>query len=341
MGVSVHHIERLEDGFLVHAGAARYRTGNLLLATGAAESPAPIPGWTLPGVMTVGAAQVMANVHRVRAGRRGIIVGVNVLAAAIARELQLAGMTVEAIVLPASNTVTREGADPRRVMENLTRISHLAPSAFIRQGGRFASSAAWAREAALRLFPQDGVKLWGMPVHLRKAAVRINGTDRVESVTLCKVTPEGVPVPGTEQTVEVDFVCIAGGLYPLAELAVTAGCPFRAIEELGGYVPVHNERMETPVPGLFVAGNITGIESAKVARAQGTVAGLSIALRARAAAASAGGTSASAGGADALERELAQAVEQVKAVRRAATIQFHPHIERGRQKMEEAFREEA
>src|SRR5690606_4544405 len=122
----------------IHAGESRYRTGNLLLTTGAAESPAPIPGWTLPGVMSISAAQVMANVHRVRAGRRGVIVGVNVLSAAIARELQLAGMTVEALVLPASNPVTRDGANPRQVMTSLLRIAHLAPSLLIRCGSRLA-----------------------------------------------------------------------------------------------------------------------------------------------------------------------------------------------------------
>jgi sarcosine oxidase subunit alpha len=142
-----------------------------------------------------------------------------------------------------------------------------------------------------------------------------------------------------EQTVAADFVCIAGGLYPLAELAAIIGCPFRSLEELGGHVPVHNERMETPIAGLYVAGNITGIESAKVARAQGVVAGLSIAMRVRAAAS---GSVARVSGdiSVALERELSDAIEQVKAVRRAATIQFHPHIERGRQAMEAVFREE-
>ena len=121
--------------------------------------------------------------------------------------------------------------------------------------------------------------MWGMPIHIRKAIVKINGTEQVESVTMCDITPDGERIQGSEKTIDVDFVCIAGGLYPLAELASVIGCPFQYVEELGGHVPVHNEQMETPLEGLFVAGNITGIESAKVARAQGTLAGLSIAKR--------------------------------------------------------------
>lgn len=325
-GVSVHHIEKLDSGFIVHTNHAALKTNNLLIATGAAEAPAPIPGWTLPGVMSIGAAQVMTNVHRVRVGSKGIVVGVNVLSAAIARELQLAGIELHSMMLPVKNAVTGSGANPRKVMEDLLRIAHLAPSAFIRLGSKFAK-IDWIRNLALQWYPKGGMKMWGMPIHLRKAVVRINGTEQVESVTLCDITPEGEPVPGTEQTIAVDFVCIAGGLYPLAELAAIMGCPFRYVEELGGHVPVHNERMETPLEGLFVAGNITGIESAKVARAQGTLAGLSIVNRVRT-------------NDESINDKVQASIEQVKSTRAAATIQFHPGIEAGREKVAAAYQEE-
>ena len=84
--------------------------------------------------------------------------------------------------------------------------------------------------------------------------------------------------------------------------------------------------METPLEGLFVAGNITGIESAKVARAQGELAGLSIVkqkLRDQ----------------KDINAKIQQAVQNVKAVREAASIQFHPGIDEGRAKIERAFEE--
>src|SRR5690625_4162180 len=90
LGVSVHHIEKLEDHFVVHTHKKTFPAKNVLIATGAAESAAPIPRWTLPGVMSIGAAQVMTNVHRVKVGEKGVIVGVNVLSDAIARELHIA-----------------------------------------------------------------------------------------------------------------------------------------------------------------------------------------------------------------------------------------------------------
>lgn len=316
-GISCHHIEKTDEGYIIHTNKELIETKKLLIATGAAETAAPIPGWTLPGVMSIGAAQVMTNVHRVQVGKRGIVVGVNVLSAAIARELQIAGIDLHSMALPVKNTVTKDHAHPGKVMDGLVRIAHLAPSAFLRFGSKFAQSPK-VREMAVKFYPNGGVKMWGMPIHIRKAITQINGTDKVESVTMSNVTPEGDIIPGTEEIIKVDFVCIAGGLYPLSELASVAGCPFRHIEELGGHVPVHNEKMETPLEGLYVAGNITGIESAKVARAQGTVAGYTIAGNVA---------------------KAEQAMQNVKAIREAASIQFHPQIKAGRAKIHRAFQE--
>lgn len=319
---SVYHIEKTEDHFIVYTERRSFQTRNVLIATGAAETASPIPGWTLPGVMSIGAAQVMTNVHRVRVGEKGIVVGVNVLAAAIARELQLAGIQLHSMALPIKNNVTKEQGHPKMVMERLIHIAHLAPSTFIRFGSKFAKNS-FIQDLALSFYPKQGIKMWDIPVHLRKAVKEINGTEQVESVTMVDITKDGKVIEGTEEKIPVDFVCIAGGLYPLGELAAVAGVPFKYVEELGGHVPVHNERMETPVKGLYVAGNITGIESAKIAREQGKVAGLSIVMAMR--------------DDRSLEKELSYAIETVRKTRQAATIQFHPQIDRGREKIHDFF----
>lgn len=320
LGVSVYHIEKSDEAFNVHTNSQTFVTDNVLVASGAAETAAPIPGWTLPGVMSIGAAQVMTNVHRVRVGDKGIIIGVNVLSAAIARELQLANIDLHSMVLPAENMVTKDHSNPREVMAGLVRIAHLAPSAFLRFGSKFAKASSFIRNIAVNFYPNGGVKMWGMPIHIRKAVTQINGTDKVESVTLSKIKPNGKIIKGSEEIIEVDFVCIAGGLYPLAELAAVAGCPSQYVEELGGHVPVHNEQMETPLEGFYVAGNITGIESAKVARAQGTVAGFSIAKRQVDHTAK-------------VDKQLKKALADVRKTRANASIQFHPDIEKGRDSM--------
>lgn len=324
LSTSVYDIQQTENGWQVYTSCDICETSALLLATGAAEMPTPIPGWTLPGVMSIGAAQVMTNVHRVKAGKSGIIIGINVLSAAIARELQLAGIHIAAMTLPGQGAANRDAGNPQKVIESMLRVIHLAPSSLIRLAGK-GMKHPFLQKWGLRFFPKNGVKMWGIPVQLRKAVVEICGDKQVESVRVARLSPTGEIIPNSLETIPVDFVCIAGGLYPLAELAAVAGCPFRYIPELGGHVPLHNESMQTPLQGLYVAGNITGIESAKVAMAQGTVAGLSIASNY--------GTVHSI-----LEEKLHDAIDNVKRIRNEATIQFHPHVREGRYRMETLFR---
>lgn len=318
---SVNNIEKSASTWLVYTENETLQTTNLLLATGAAESPVPISGWTLPGVMSVGAAQVMTNVHRVKPGKRGVIIGVNVLSAAIAMELQLAGIDVASLALPSMNRITNDAAQPREVLDSLLHVSHMAPSPLVRLGSKFMKTD-FMKKLGATFYPKKGVKMWDIPVQLRKAVIEIYGDKQVEGVTLATIDTNGEVVAGSEEQVVADFVCIAGGLYPLTELAAVAGCPFYLIDELGGYVPLHNERMETTLDGLYVAGNITGIEGAKVAAAQGVTAGLSIAKH---------------GGVTGLDQEIADAVQAIEQTRDSAYIQFHPEVKKGRRLMEEEW----
>ncbi|MFU0790177.1 hypothetical protein [Virgibacillus proomii] len=75
--------------------------------------------------------------------------------------------------------------------------------------------------------------MWGVPIQLRKAVIEIDGTNQVEGVTVSTIDKDGNPIFGSEEKIACDFVCIAGGLYPLTELAELAGCPFYYVNELG------------------------------------------------------------------------------------------------------------
>lgn len=313
-GVSVFNVTRSESGWIVSTTEGEWEVPTLLIATGASETAVPVPGWTLPGTMSIGAAQVMTNVQRVRVGERGVVIGVNILSVAIARELQLAGVKVDRMLLPPVSAITGDAGYPRAVMRSLLRVAHLAPSPLIRFGSRLMKSD-WMQRLGVSLYPPQGFSMWGIPIQLRTAAMEIVGTDQVEGVRIARITPDGIPVPGSEQVIPADFVCIAGGLSPLAELAAVAGCSFAYVPSLGGHVPIHNERMQTNLSGLYVAGNITGIESAKVAMTQGTVAGLSMAH---------------ARGVLSNPNLLSEAIRHVEIVRQNATIQFHPEIAAGR-----------
>ncbi|MGP4079146.1 NAD(P)/FAD-dependent oxidoreductase [Pseudalkalibacillus sp. R45] len=318
LGVSVHNLKYNKGKWDVFTNKGKFCSANILLATGAAETPLPLPGWTLPGVMSIGAAQVMTNVHRVKVGEKGIIVGMNILSFAIMRELHLAGIQVDRVLLPPHNALSADSSNPIKIIDDLSEAAHLAPGFIMKWGAKLMRLKA-LRKIGLNFYPSRGLKIWGVPIQLKQAVVEIVGDKEVKGVKVVELNVDGEPVPGTERIVEADFVCIAGGLYPLVELAAISGCPFHYIPELGGHIPLHNERMETPVEGLYVAGNITGIESAKIAMAQGVVAGLSISQKVT-------------------ERinleEMTKAVEHVHEIREKSIIQFHPDIQNGRKKIE-------
>ncbi|WP_085522707.1 NAD(P)/FAD-dependent oxidoreductase [Tuberibacillus sp. Marseille-P3662] len=323
LNTPVYNIEQYNSQWTIYTDQDAHSTKHLLLATGAAESPVPVPGWTLPGVMSVGAAQVMTNVQRVKPGNKGVIIGVNALSAVIASELQMADVDVAALTLPKMNQLTKRAAEPKAVMNDLLHVAHMAPSAMLRFGSKLMKSDLM-KQLGITFYPKNGFKMWGIPIQLRKAVVEIHGEQQVEGVKLAHVRPNGDIVPGTEESISCDFVCIAGGLYPLTELAAVAGCPFYLIDELGGYVPLHNNRMETTLDGLYVAGNITGIEGAKVAIAQGAAAGLAIAAN---------------HGISGLGEKIDQTIQTIEQTRDQAPFQFDPNIRKGKQVMQEKWQE--
>ncbi|MFP6334421.1 FAD-dependent oxidoreductase, partial [Bacillus subtilis] len=129
---------------------------------------------------------------------------------------------------------------------------------------------------AFKFLPQKGIKIFDTPVYFKKAGTSINGKEKVESITLKNVDKHGNIISNKEEIVPVDFVCLSGGLTPLTELLGLLNVSFIYIESLGGYIPLHNDVMETEVNNLYVAGNITGIEGAKVAMKQGEIAAYQI-----------------------------------------------------------------
>ena len=82
---------------------------------------------------------------------------------------------------------------------------------------------------------------------------------------------------GVKKLFDVDTICLAVGLTAMAELAWLAGCQFAYIPELGGHIPLHDEDMLTAADGIYVAGDVTGIEEAHTAIEEGKIAGIAVA----------------------------------------------------------------
>lgn len=117
----------------------------------------------------------------------------------------------------------------------------------------------------------------GVPFYTSHTVKRALGDGRVRQVELVQLDERFQQISGTEFMLEADTICLATGLTPLTELAWIAGCQFQFVPALGGQLPIHNDRMRTTHPDIYVAGDISGVEEASTAMEEGRLAGVSAA----------------------------------------------------------------
>lgn len=115
----------------------------------------------------------------------------------------------------------------------------------------------------------------GVPFYLSHTIVEAEGTDRVTGVVIGQVGPDWKVIPGTEKHFEVDTICLAVGLSPMSQLLSQAGCSMQ--DTKGGYVPVCAADGATSLPGIYAAGDVSGIEEASSAMIEGRISGAAIA----------------------------------------------------------------
>ncbi|SDI22141.1 Thioredoxin reductase [Actinokineospora alba] len=248
-------IEPLSDGHRVHVRTGQAdgpgRRGEtltadaLVLATGAYDRALPFPGWDLPGVVTAGAAQALAKGQGVAIGKRVVVAGTG------------------PFLLPVAQSLTAVGAQVVEVLEANGGLRGWTPSALFAGRGKLAELAGYARLLATHR----------IPYRTRRTVIAAHGEDRVTEVTTAALDREWGIRPGTERRVPVDAVCVGFGFTPQLELAVSARC--RLID---GFVEV-TPSQETSVPGVFAAGELTGIGGADLAAAEGAIAGAAAAGR--------------------------------------------------------------
>ncbi len=99
---------------------------------------------------------------------------------------------------------------------------------------------------------QQCLRDYDIPLFLSHTVTRINGRDRVESVTVSEVGSDMKPIPGTEKDWECDTLILSVGLIPENELSLKAGVELDA-RTRGAAV---SEAHETGIPGIFAAGNV-------------------------------------------------------------------------------------
>ncbi|WP_086866207.1 FAD/NAD(P)-dependent oxidoreductase [Streptomyces viridochromogenes] len=252
-----HHVWCAEPGpgtgFTVHAlrgpeqrEPAEVCADALVLATGGYEKVLPLPGWTLPGVVTAGGAQAMLKGTLAVSGGTAVVAGTGPLLLPVAAGLAAAGVTVAALV---------ESAAPKALMRRAPVWA--AHPAKLAEGAGYAAALLRHR----------------VPVLTRHTVVEAHGTGRLEAVTVAALDAGGHVRPGTARRVPCATLAIGHGMLPQTDLADTLGC------RLDGLAVHVDTEQRTDVPGVWAAGEATGIGGAGLSLAEGHIAGRSAAAR--------------------------------------------------------------
>jgi NADPH-dependent 2,4-dienoyl-CoA reductase/sulfur reductase-like enzyme len=228
------------------AGRSRIiAAGEVMLATGALERPFPIPGWTLPGVMSCGGAQTALKASGLVPDGRVVIAGCGPLLWLIAWQYLNAGVSIAAIL----DTTTRANW-----LAALPHLPAFLTSPYLAKGLRLMRAV----RAKVRVIA--GIE-----------ALRAEGTDKVETVTYTKA--------GRTQRMAVDTLLLHQGVVPSINLSNAVGCRHVFDDVQLTWKPEIDIWGATSVSGISVAGDGAGIAGAEAAAERGRIAALGAAHR--------------------------------------------------------------
>ena len=228
-----------EVAAIVAGHSTLFRPKRLVLATGAYEQSLPVPGWTLPGVMTVGGLQTLARSYRVAPGQRIVIAGNGPLCLQTAVELLDGGAAVVAVLEAAG----RPGL------------------------------AAW-RDLLAAASAEPGLLVEGMSLanrlrgllHWDRKVSRLVGEGRVQRLE------------AGDWSIDADIVALGYGFSSSSELARSLGCAHRFVPRGSGSMETLTDAEgRTSVGEVFAIGDGARFGGAQAARAQGVVAAAAIA----------------------------------------------------------------
>src|SRR5207244_12123550 len=112
-----------------------------------------------------------------------------------------------------------------------------------------------------------------VPVLRRHAVVAAHGDGRLRSVTVARLDPAWAAVPGSQRTLDADVLAVGYGFIPQVELLGEAGAQLRRGPDGRTFAADADADQQTSVPGLFAAGETTGIGGADLSCLEGPVAG--------------------------------------------------------------------
>ncbi len=218
---------------------------SLLLATGAQERPVPFPGWTLPGVMTVGAAQILLKTAGQLPQGPVIVAGSGPLPLLYLQQMRMAG---------AKPVAYLDTTPPKLWWRALRGLGGA-----ITQPDQILKGLAW-----LPMFskvPHIGIS----------GKIVAKGRERLESV-------EFTTTDGKTREIAAATLLVHEGLVPGHHLAVSAGANLAWDQHQHAFKFARDQWMNAGPRGLYLAGDGARIGGAVNAEIEGEIAAIGILL---------------------------------------------------------------
>lgn len=217
------------------------RAGRIILATGAIERPFPIEGWTLPGVLTAGAAQILLKTSGLAPAGRTVLAGCGPLLWLLASQYLNAGVRLDAILDTTSSAGWRRAA---------------------RHAAAFAASPYLIEGVRLMLAVRRAMR-----VVVGVVEIKAEGSDRLEAVSYRTRS-------GKVERLPADKLLLHQGVVPNVNLALSANVAHRWSDTQLCFVPRVDRYGATGVPHIAIAGDGAGIAGAEAADARGRLAAI-------------------------------------------------------------------
>ncbi|WP_433736081.1 FAD-dependent oxidoreductase [Pseudomonas putida] len=233
-----------EEGALdtLHDGrAARLEFSRVIVATGATDRILPMPGWTLPGVYSLGAAQIALKFQGCAIGERVVFAGTGPLLYLVAYQYAKAGAKVVAVLDSSPFS-----AQARALPGLLSQPATLAKGIYYR---------GW-------------LTAHGIPVHQGASLKRVEGEQRAQALIWSDAKGE--------HRLDCDAVAFAHGLRSETQLADLLGCEFAWNPLNRAWLPQRDRTGRSSVEEVYLAGDGAGIMGADAAEMAGERAALAL-----------------------------------------------------------------
>jgi NADPH-dependent 2,4-dienoyl-CoA reductase/sulfur reductase-like enzyme len=223
---------------LTDNAVARVPYRALILASGATDRIMPLPGWTVPGVFSLGGAQIALKAQACAIGARPVFLGTGPLLYLVAYQYKRAGVAVQAVL------------DTSRLSHRIKALgSLLTRPGVLAQGLRY---TAWLLRA-------------GVEIHTGVTPLAVDGEERVSGV---RIRLHG----GREQYFACDAVGLGYGLRSETQLADLAGCQFAFDPVARQWLPEIDADGRSTTPYVYLAGDGAMIRGADAAELSGRLA---------------------------------------------------------------------